>query len=336
MTAERLSYAVAHGLALPSDGRIAWIGAPGDSDIGPLDPARLEIVQGFAPDAAAWQVRGLTVVPAPAGPYAAVIVTLPRARDRAEAWLAQAEAAAPGGLIVLDGAKTDGAEALAKALKGRVAIEGQVSKAHGKCLWFRSGDAMADWARPAMAPNADGDSVAPGVFSADGPDPASVALAEALPPLKGVVADLGAGWGWLARAVLARSPGIDRLHLVEADMPALDCARANVTDPRARFHWDDATAWKAPEALDAVVMNPPFHVGRKGDPRLGQAFIAAAARMLATRGQLWMVANRHLPYETALAQHFGEVAEVAGTSKFKILHAARPIRAGRHTGTRTG
>lgn len=325
MTTDRLSFAAENGLTLPQEGRIAWIGAPGDAPLGPLDPQRLDIVQGNAPDADAWRARGFETRLAPDGPYAAVIVSLPRARDRAEDWLALAEAAAPDGLIVLDGAKTDGIEALAKALKARTTLGGIVSKAHGKILWFRAGGLLTDWKRPAMTRNAAGLWVAPGVFSADGADPASVFLAQALPPLKGAVADLGAGWGWLSAAILG-SDAVRSLHLVEADAAALDCARANVTDPRARFHWADATRWETPELVDAVVMNPPFHSGRKGDPALGQAFIAAAARIMAPRGQLWMVANRHLPYETTLGELFGEVSETDGNSKFKVLHAARPSR----------
>ena len=95
-----------------------------------------------------------------------------------------------------------------------------------------------------------------------------------------------------------------RLDLVEAEADALACARLNVTDPRARFHWADATAWQPDSLLDAVVMNPPFHVGRDADPALGAAFIRAARRMLAPNGSLWLVANRHLPYDAALTEHF--------------------------------
>ena len=78
--------------------------------------------------------------------------------------------------------------------------------------------------------------------------------------------------------------------------------------------------------LDAVVMNPPFHVGRKADPALGRAFIAAARRVLKPSGALWLVANRHLPYETALEAHFRNSDEIAGDGRFKILHATRPHR----------
>ncbi len=71
-------------------------------------------------------------------------------------------------------------------------------------------------------------------------------------------------------------------------------------------------------------MNPPFHTGRAVDPSLGRAFVQAAAAMLKPSGQLWMVANRHLPYETTLAQAFVQSEEVAGDTKFKILRGARP------------
>lgn len=135
----------------------------------------------------------------------------------------------------------------------------------------------------------------PGVFSAEGVDRGSALFAAALPAKLGPkVVDLGAGWGYLSRAVLARE-GVKRLDLVEAEAEALDCARANVTDPRARFHWADATRFRPESLVETVVMNPPFHLGREADAGLGLAFIAAARGMMAPDGVLWLVANRHLP-----------------------------------------
>lgn len=329
MTLDRLQYALrSGGLSLPETGKIGFFGlAAEDFDL-PVSKDRSEIIQTFAPDHAAWLARGFVVQTAPTASFAAAYVALPRARDLAEARIAAAAEAAPGGTLVVDGAKTDGIEAIAKALKAKGISTQMVSKAHGKCLWFPSDDRLADWARPAMSKNAQGDMTAPGVFSADGADPASVALAAALPDaLKGEVADLGAGWGWLAREILKRK--VTTLHLVEADLTALDCARVNAPDARARYHWADATQWMSPALLDAVVMNPPFHTGRKADPALGQAFVRAAARNLKPSGALWMVANRHLPYETVLSDCFRDVRELPGTGAFKIFHATRPSRAAR-------
>lgn len=325
MTADRLSFATEAGLTLPSNGRILLIGAPGDLLTEALPLERCAVVQGFKPDHDLWQRRGVPVALAPEGDFAAAIVFLPRSRELAEARVAMACAAAPGGLIVIDGQKTDGIEPIAKAVKARAPLLGQVSKAHGKTVWFTATDAFADWAREA-APNVHGLWTAPGVFSADAPDPGSAALLAALPEKLGAqVADLGAGWGGLGAGLLTRD-GIRTLHMVEADHAALECARRNVTDPRVQFHWADATAWTPPELLDAVVMNPPFHQGRRADPSLGQAFITAARKMLKPSGQLWLVANRHLPYETTLAAQFRNSDEIAGDNRFKILHGSRPNR----------
>jgi 16S rRNA (guanine1207-N2)-methyltransferase len=304
---------------------VALFGAPAGMPLGSLDAKRCEVIQPVQPDHDRWAERGLPVRTDIDGPYAATIITLPRSRALAQDRIARAESATPGGLVVIDGAKTDGVEAIVKALRGRVALQGPVSKAHGKVAWFEAGAALEDWIAPDHHRNPEGDIVAAGVFSADGADPGSRMLADALPErIAGRVADFGAGWGWLAREILKRDP--DELHLVEADARALSCARKNLSDPRVRFHWADATGWTAGAPLDAVVMNPPFHAGREADPAIGRGFIAAAARLLGGRGQLWLVANRHLPYEQALKEAFRETGEVTGDTRFKILYAARPRR----------
>ena len=110
--------------------------------------------------------------------------------------------------------------------------------------------------------------------------------------------------------------------LVEADADALACARANVPDPRAAFHWADATAWSG--RYDAVVCNPPFHPSRKADPGLGRAFIETIRDVLAPRGRAWVVANRHLPYEAALSEAFAQVDVRAEARGYKVVELARP------------
>ncbi|MBV1866734.1 MAG: methyltransferase, partial [Marinosulfonomonas sp.] len=92
------------------------------------------------------------------------------------------------------------------------------------------------------------------------------------------------------------------------------------------FHWADATDFLFREGFDQIVMNPPFHTGRAADPDLGRAFITSAARLLAPRGTLWLVANRHLPYESALSTSFRDVSELTGDSSFKVFRAAKPVQ----------
>ncbi len=320
MTQSRLSLALETGaLSLP-EGRVAVFGAPWGYDLSALTRADVQVISQFFPDHAAWNRAGFTVARAPEGDFAVALVVLPRAKEAARALIAEATRVTP--LVLVDGQKHDGVDSILKAVKARVAPEGVISKAHGKLFWINGGD-FTDWA--AQDHRVDGFVTRPGVFSADGPDKGSMALAEALPPLRGRVADLGAGWGYLARAILA-SEAVSQLDLIEADAVALDCARDNVTDPRARFYWADATDFSPDAAYDVIVTNPPFHVSRAGDPGLGRAFIAAAAAMLTPQGQIWLVANRHLPYEAELAEHFHDVAEIGGTAGFKVIHATRPHR----------
>jgi 16S rRNA (guanine1207-N2)-methyltransferase len=322
----RLSLALdGDGLLLPSDGRLLAVRPGAEAQLAGFTPDRTDIVQDFKPTHAAWAARGNEVLTAPKGPYAAGLVCLPRSKNEARALIAQAVSCTDGTMIV-DGQKTDGIDGVLRAVREEVPLLGQITKAHGKLFWFDAAKAnFAAWADgPALTSG--GFWTAPGVFSADGIDPASNLLAAFLPETLGQnVADLGAGWGFLAAHVLTR-PCVVRVDLVEAAHLALECARHNVTDARARFHWVDATAWAPETPLDAVVMNPPFHQGRGADPALGQAFIETAARALKPSGALWMVANRHLPYEATLARLFGEVEELGADPRFKLFRATRPKR----------
>jgi 16S rRNA (guanine1207-N2)-methyltransferase len=205
------------------------------------------------------------------------------------------------------------------------------AKGHGKVFHFprpdRLPDAFADWEDAAAPrPNAEGFLSAPGMFSHAHADPGSRLLAGALAGrLSGRVAELGGGYGWLAAQLLQGCPGIEALTLFEADHAACEAARANLSDPRAAVRWADVTALgPADGPFERAVTNPPFHGARAPDPALGRAFIAAAARILGTKGRLDLVANRHLPYESALEAGFQEWRQEALEAGYKILSAVRP------------
>ena len=315
------------GLTLPETGRIAIIAPDAEFDLSMLPRDRVDVVQSFYPHHTVFSDLGYTCIPTLGGNYAACLICMPRSKQQARALIAQAEAATPDGLILVDGQKVSGIESVLREVRGRVQILGTLSKAHGKLIWFKTlGECFGDWAQPNAPQNKDGFHTVLGIFSADAIDPASALLAASLPQKLGrVVADMGAGWGYLSSQILTRD-SVEKVLLIEAEQMALDCARRNIADQRAEFHWADATTWAPAQTPDSVVMNPPFHIGRRGEPALGQAFIAAAAAVLGPSGHLWMVANRHLPYESALHDLFAKVEETSGTSKFKVIHAHRPVR----------
>lgn len=299
---------------------------PATYDVAALDRGALRIVHGFFPDVQAWEGAGFEVMQTLA-PVATAIVVVPRSKRLAQAMLA--EACMHAKLVLVDGQKTDGVDSLFRACRKRLGDLPSLTQGHGRLFWFAARDVFADWAAGPPAPGPHGFVTTAGVFSDGVVDPGSALLAAALPrKLPARMADLGAGWGYLAGPVLARD-GVRSLDLIEAEALAVSCARQNVTDPRATVRWGDATCSQAACAdgpYDGIVMNPPFHTGRQADPALGRAFIGAAAAMLAPQGKLWMVANRHLPYEDKLRECFRNVDMIAQNGAFKVFHANRPAR----------
>ena len=122
-------------------------------------------------------------------------------------------------------------------------------------------------------------------------------------------ADLGAGFGYLSAELLERCPRIRSLDLYEAESRALELARDNLSAATVPvgYHWHDVTTG-LPRKYDVIVTNPPFHTSTHHDrPDIGRRFIAVAAQSLKPGGRLWLVANRHLPYESVLDARFGSV-----------------------------
>lgn len=170
-------------------------------------------------------------------------------------------------------------------------------------------DAMGLWSQP-------------GIFSWDRIDPGTALLLSVLPSLTGRGADLGCGIGVIARAVLV-GPHVTQLALVDIDQRAMAAARRNITDPRASFHWADVRRMDGLKELDFVVMNPPFHDGGQEDRALGETFMRQSHRMLRDGGTAWLVANRHLPYETVLFATFSETVLRAEKDGFKVYEAKK-------------
>lgn len=233
----------------------------------------------------------------------------------------------PGAPLVVMAPKEKGGSRLGKELQAFGCAVNEAGRRHQRvCHTTRPAepeglDAAIAAGRPRLV-EALGLVTQPGLFSWDRPDPGTLLLISALPALAGHGADLGCGSGLLAKAVLAQ-PKVTALELIDIDRRAIDAARANVDDPRARLHWADARSAPALENLDFVVMNPPFHDGGAEDKALGQAFIRRSHDILRKGGSLWLVANRHLPYEGVLAPLFAKLELKAEAGGFKVYEARR-------------
>lgn len=329
-------------LAWPRDGGMFLNARTGHALFGQPLPG-LVAQQSFKPEADALERDGIPVQPdIGEGEFDVVLLLPPRQREARQALFAKAiDHCREGGVVVASVANAEGAKSAEKEFKQLAGIDGQLTKHHCRVFWGRKDAARIDtgllarW-READAPRRvldprvpeGGFTTRPGVFAWDRVDPASALLAGHLPnDLAGEGADLGAGWGFLAGEVLRRSPGVRGLDLHEADARALDLARANlaskVSPATLGFHWHDVTTG-LPKQYDFIVSNPPFHAqGRADRPELGQRFIEVAARALRPRGRLFLVANRHLPYEQSLRAGFADVRVLAEAGGFKVIAARR-------------
>jgi len=233
----------------------------------------------------------------------------------------------PGAPLTALALKEKGGSRLKKELEAFGCEVAETGRRHHRICETRRPDAPAglDEAIAAGAPRLDpalGLWTQPGVFSWDRPDPGSRLLMSLLPHLAGRGADLGCGTGLLAHTVLANS-GVTALELVDVDRRAVEVARRNVNDPRARFHWADARLAPELSGLDFVVMNPPFHDTGIEDKALGQGFIRRAHQILRPGGRVWLVANRHLPYEQVLSGLFAQVTPRGEGAGFKVYEARK-------------
>ncbi len=263
----------------------------------------------------------------PPGSAAGMVMTVPPGTvERRHALALALRVLAPGGSLVALGPKDKGGARIRKELEAFGCAVAEDSRTHWRICTTARPDAPAglDAAIAQGALRFDeklGLWTQPGIFSWDRIDEGSALLLEALGPLAGHGADLGCGLGLLSRAVLADNEAVTAIEAIEMDARALSAARRNVADSRIVFHWLDVRGALPFAGLDFVVMNPPFHAGGADDVGLGRAFLQRGRGVLRKGGVLWMVANRHLPYEAELAGLFAKVEGVRETGRFKVMRA---------------
>lgn len=233
---------------------------------------------------------------------------------------------AKGTPLLVAGDKTSGISSLRKRLSQITPIEESMAKNHATVFWLINSDALRGFEANGKPNAPDGYQTAPGMFSHQKIDTGSALLAEYIDSsVHGAVADFGAGWGYLCKEILAKAKP-DFLDLYEAHWPSLKAAEDNVghaPNVQIAYNWLDLTTEQVSRKYDTIVMNPPFHTGRKTEPALGEKFIEVAASALKQKGRLLMVANTNLAYEKALQTSFRSVELLEKRDGFKVLSARK-------------
>ena len=164
----------------------------------------------------------------------------------------------------------------------------------------------------------------PGVFSQSRIDPGTQFLLEHFPRVNAPekIIDPGCGAGVLALAAALNWP--------EASITATDdsaiavestriSAEANGFGQRIETIHTDILKGIENESADLVICNPPFHQQQRVSVESGLGFLRESARVLKKGGQLFIVANRHLGYQSELERLFEGAITIAQNKQYHIF-----------------
>ena len=156
-----------------------------------------------------------------------------------------------------------------------------------------------------------------------------------LPQAKTII-DLGCGNGILG-IMAKRHNSQSQIHFVDESYMAVDSARYNYQqcfpEDAASYYQSDSlsqTPWleKAAEnsllaAPDLILCNPPFHQQHTISDHIAWRMFTQSKQVLADKGQIWVIGNRHLNYHIKLKRLFGNCQTIAGNKKFVVLASCK-------------
>ncbi len=297
-------------------------------------------VQHFKPYADTWERHGVHSTPTCPNDtgHDFVFCTLPKQKEHSKALIAKClQALQEKGTLVISASNDANGNRLEKWITALGLNTQSLSKKKSRIVWATKNDLnqqifdeylSLSHARELSIGDYNFHTM-PGIYGWKNIDQGSQLLINALDqPLKGNGADFGCGYGYLSTKILKQDNVIKKLYTIDADYNALECCKKNLgpyTDTHdIQFLWHDLNTRPDTLApLDFAVMNPPFHEGKKTSNDIGKNFIKTAHQSLRNSGQLYMVANVHLPYELLLGQLFKKVEKLTEKSGFKVFKATK-------------
>jgi 16S rRNA (guanine1207-N2)-methyltransferase len=153
-----------------------------------------------------------------------------------------------------------------------------------------------------------------------------LAVLEQTPASASTIIDFGCGTGVLAVAIARLRP---KAAVIASDQSTAAVASARSTiavndlADRVTVVRDDALATQADASADLILFNPPFHSGAAVHSDTSIRLFEDAARVLKPGGELWVVANRHLGYQSHLARIVGQTREVSRSTKFTVTASTK-------------
>jgi len=271
------------------------------------------------------------------GTFSQAVIHLQKGRAATQEGLATAwKNLAPGGRLLLVGGNELGIKSAVKRLAVELDQEETLlmNRARSRVVAFdRTEHPGPEAPDPAEVEVESGGDVlklqsAVGVFSADRIDRGTRLLLDHLNRVEHTtqILDMGCGIGVLGLAALRRWPEATAV-LADVDRRAVEAATRNAVDlglaGRCDTAWWDAVQEKPPSTdCDLVLINPPFHTGKKVDLDPARAMFRSLDQVLAPGGIALIVANRTLPYEQQLGG-IGRIRMIRDEAGFKLLEIRR-------------
>ncbi|RUO59704.1 class I SAM-dependent methyltransferase [Pseudidiomarina marina] len=172
----------------------------------------------------------------------------------------------------------------------------------------------------------------PGVFAFPSIDAGSAMLLQHLPVWqRGKVLDFACGHGVLGAWLNRQTPALEITYL---DVSALALQATERTLELNALTGTCIASDGLSDTLgqfDYVISHPPFHTGLATDYEIGKQFLRSVYQHLHSHGELWLVANRFLPWPELIEQAFGHCDRVAEDNKFAVYHATKLPASKTHT-----
>ncbi len=163
----------------------------------------------------------------------------------------------------------------------------------------------------------------PGLYSRDSIDPGARCLLEHLhlAPQAGKVLDLCAGNGILGMAYQRLQPQA-RLQYSDASSAALiSCQQSLAANGLTGLCHHTDGLLHLDKDFELILCNPPFHQHNSVSTDTAKQLFTQARAHLKPKGQLLVVANRHLPYHPLLKSRYPKVKSLAKHPKFSLYLA---------------
>jgi len=142
------------------------------------------------------------------------------------------------------------------------------------------------------------------------------------------VVDLACGNGVLGLMYQQLFPSA-KMRFLDESYSAVNSARDNYSawfpqhDSTAAFSVADGMGETESNSIDRILCNPPFHQQHAMNDQVAIRLFEHAKRCLHQGGDLWVVANRHLAYDSKLKRLFGNSQSIAKNGKFAVYRVVR-------------